>query len=153
MGHRERLLEAAPGLPARTRYANTTARDLVRESGTNSARSATTSAARRPLLHEAVAQGMEEWTEEVEREASSTATSRSRTSCGRSLRAMVDRFEELRPFLVAFVEAYPPATRDERPARVARRRLRAVPRREREHVCSDRWRPTCRRSSAGCWHR
>ena len=113
-GHRERLLDAALVCLRERGYANTTARDLVRESGTNLGSIGYHFGSKEALLHEAVAYGMEQWTDEVEREALVDSDLPLEDKLRRSLRAMVDRFEELRPFLVAFVEAYPPATRDER---------------------------------------
>jgi len=112
--HRERLLDAAAVCLRERGYANTTARDLVRVSRTNLGSIGYHFGSKEALLHEAVARGMDEWTQEVEREAFADEDLPLEQRLRRSMAAMVDRFEELRPFLVAFVEAYPPAVRDEK---------------------------------------
>jgi AcrR family transcriptional regulator len=110
-GHRERLLEGAISCLRERGYAATTARDLVAASDTNLASIGYHFGSKEALLDEALARAMQRWTSEVERAmfAVSGATAAERFAA--SLEAMVGRFEELRPFLVAFVEALPRAMR------------------------------------------
>ena len=110
-GNREKLLWAALACLRDKGYAHTTARDLVAASGTNLNSIGYHFGSKEGLLHEAIAMGFDAWTAEIERGvfASGSATSAERLE--RSLAETIDRFEELRPFLLAFVEAFPPAVR------------------------------------------
>lgn len=110
-GNRDKLLRAALTCLHDQGYARTTARDLVAASGTNLASIGYHYGSKEALLHEAIAKGFETWTAEVERTAFAPGAATSAERLERTLAAMVDRFEELRPFLVAFVEAFPPAIR------------------------------------------
>ncbi len=110
-GNREKLLRAALTCLRDKGYARTTARDLVAASGTNLASIGYHFGGKDALLNEAIAGGFRAWTAEIERTtfAEDDATGPERLE--RSLAAMIDRFEELRPFLVSFVEAFPQAVR------------------------------------------
>lgn len=110
-GHRERLLAAAVECLRERGYARTTARDLVAASGTNLASIGYHFGGKDNLLNEAIAEGFRAWTAEVERAAFASGEAGSADRLRISLEATVDRFAELRPFLVAFVEAMPQAVR------------------------------------------
>jgi AcrR family transcriptional regulator len=110
-GNRATLLAAAIDCLREKGYARTTARDLVAASGTNLASIGYHYGSKEALLNEAVAVGFETWTAEVERSVFDPGVGSSAEPLQRSLEAMVDRFAELRPQLIAFVEAFPPAIR------------------------------------------
>jgi AcrR family transcriptional regulator len=110
-GHRERLLAAAVECLRERGYARTTARDLVAASGTNLASIGYHFGSKEALLNEAIAEGFRTWTAEVERAAFAPGDAGSLERLRRSLEATVDRFADLQPFLVAFVEAFPQAVR------------------------------------------
>jgi AcrR family transcriptional regulator len=110
-GNREKLLRAAMACLRDKGYAHTTARDLVAASGTNLNSIGYHFGSKEGLLHEAIAMGFEAWTAEVERSAFAEESASSTERLERSLAATIYRFEELRPFLLAFVEAFPPAIR------------------------------------------
>jgi len=94
-----------------TGYAATTARDLVAASHTNLASIGYHFGSKERLLDEAIARGFEEWAAEVERAMFEVESASPAQRFAASLEAMVGRFEELRPYLVAFVEALPRAVR------------------------------------------
>lgn len=110
-GNREKLLWAALACLREKGYARTTARDLVAASGTNLASIGYHYGSKEALLNEAIALGFRAWTDEVERSVFASESASSAERLERSLAAVVDRFDELRPFLVAFVEAFPQAIR------------------------------------------
>jgi AcrR family transcriptional regulator len=110
-GHRERLLAAAIACLRERGYARTTARDLVAASGTNLASIGYHFGSKESLLNEAIAQGFSDWTAEVERVAFADSEAGAIERLGICLEATIDRFAELRPFLVAFAEAFPQAVR------------------------------------------
>ena len=92
-------------------YAATTARDLVAASHTNLASIGYHFGSKERLLDEAIARGFEEWAAEVERAMFEVESASPAQRFAASLEAMVGRFEELRPYLVEFVEALPRAVR------------------------------------------
>lgn len=110
-GNRDKLLRAAHGCLRDKGYARTTARDLVAASGANLASIGYHFGSKEALLNEAIALGFRDWVAEVERFTFTTESATSPERLERSLAAMIDRFEELRPFLVSFVEAFPQAVR------------------------------------------
>lgn len=110
-GHRERLLAAALQCLQDKGYARTTARDLVTASGTNLASIGYHYGSKEALLNEAVAVSFRDWAAAVERSAFARDDATSLERLERSLAAMIDGFNQLRPFLVSFVEAFPPAVR------------------------------------------
>ncbi|HEX2084235.1 MAG TPA: TetR/AcrR family transcriptional regulator [Solirubrobacteraceae bacterium] len=112
-GHRARLLAAAVRCLRDRGYARTTARDLVRESGTNLGSIPYHFGSKDALLNEAVALTMEAWCAEVEREAFADEDASPEERLRRTFAATIDRFEDIRPYLVAFVEAFPPAVRSD----------------------------------------
>src|SRR5919204_6176439 len=111
VSHRDRLLDAALHCLREKGYARTTARDLVAESGTNLASIGYHFGSKEALLHEAIAEGFRAWTAEVERAMFTEESASAVERLALSLQAMIDRFEELRPFLVSFVEALPQGIR------------------------------------------
>lgn len=94
-------------------YANTTTRDIVAASGANLASIGYHFGGKEALLNEAVAQGVVLWTRSVEAEAFAGEGVTTGERLELALAAMVDRFDELEPFLVSFVEAFPPAVRSQ----------------------------------------
>jgi AcrR family transcriptional regulator len=110
-GHRERLLAGARSCLREKGYAATTARDLVAASGTNLASIGYHFGSKEALLDEAIVRGFDEWAEEVERAMFAAPEASAAERFAISIEAMVGRFEELRPYLVAFVEALPRALR------------------------------------------
>jgi AcrR family transcriptional regulator len=110
-GHRELLLDGARRCLRERGYARTTARDLVAASGTNLASIGYHFGSKEALLDEALVSGFAEWAAEVERAMDAVEGGGAAERFAASLEAMIGRFEELRPFLVAFVEALPRATR------------------------------------------
>jgi AcrR family transcriptional regulator len=110
-GNRDKLLWAALECLRDKGYARTTARDLVAASGTNLASIGYHYGSKEALLNEAVAEGFRAWTAEIERTAFASDAATSPERLERSLMAMIDRYEELQPFLVSFVEAFPQAVR------------------------------------------
>jgi AcrR family transcriptional regulator len=92
-------------------YARTTARDLVAASGTNLASIGYHFGSKEALLNEAIAEGFRLWAAEVERAVFEVEGKNILEQAERSLGATVGRFAELRPLLVAYVEAFPQAVR------------------------------------------
>jgi AcrR family transcriptional regulator len=112
-GNREKLLRAALICLRDKGYAATTARDLAAVSGANLASIGYHFGGKEALLDQAIIEGFRAWTAEVEAAtfADDGATPQERYL--RSLAATVDRFRELHPYLVAFVEAFPRAVRSD----------------------------------------
>ena len=110
-GNHDKLLSAALACLRDKGYARTTARDLVAASGTNLASIGYHFGGKEGLLNEAIAVGFRAWVAEVERATFAPEPATAPERLERSLAAMIDRFEELRPFLVSFVEAFPQAVR------------------------------------------
>jgi len=114
VGNREKLLAGAVRCLREKGYARTTARDLVAASGANLASIGYHFGGKEQLLNAAVAETTVAWARSVEAEAfeadGATTTSE---RFQRVLAAMIDRFGELEPFLVSFVEAFPPAVRSD----------------------------------------
>jgi AcrR family transcriptional regulator len=111
--NREKLLQAALDCLRDRGYARTTARDLAAASGANLASIGYHFGSKEALLNEAIAEGMARWTAEVQREVFADETSSPRERLERAFASMVDRFDELEGYLVAFVEGFPPALRDD----------------------------------------
>jgi AcrR family transcriptional regulator len=111
--NREKLLRAALDCLRDRGYARTTARDLAAASGANLASIGYHFGSKEALLNEAIAEGMALWTAEVEREVFAEATASPGERLERAFAVMVDRFDELEPYLMAFVEGFPPALRDD----------------------------------------
>ena len=92
-------------------YAATTARDLVDVSGTNLASIGYHFGSKEALLNEAIARDMARWTAAIERDVFAEAPATVEQFLERALAAMIDRFDDIEPHLVSFVEMFPPAVR------------------------------------------
>ena len=110
-GNREKLLQAALVCIREKGYARTTARDLVAASGTNLNSIGYHFGSKEGLLNEAIAMGVEAWVAEIEQTTFAPQDARGQERLERGLAAVIDRFEELRPLLLSFIEAFPPAVR------------------------------------------
>ncbi len=110
---RERLLAGAVTCLAEKGYARTTARDLVVASGTNLASIGYHFGGKDALLHEAIADCFEAWTERVERAIfGGGGVGTPRELLERAMIELVDVFGEMRPQLVVCLEGYPAALRE-----------------------------------------
>lgn len=106
MGHRELLLSAARRCLEERGYARTTARDLVAASGTNLASIGYHFGSKEALLNQAMMAAFTEYTEKLlvlaaEPMATGDPLGRLRQTWG----VMVEMFADMRPLLVAFIEA------------------------------------------------
>jgi AcrR family transcriptional regulator len=103
--HRDALLGAAKRLLRERDYGNITARDLVAASNTNLGSIGYHFGSKEALLNEAIGQALEEWTEAIGRatlgEPGGTPMERMRNSW----RAVLEEFEQVRPYFLAFIEA------------------------------------------------
>jgi AcrR family transcriptional regulator len=128
--HREALLVAAKRLLREREYGNITARDLVAASGTQLGSIGYHFGSKEALLNEAIGQALEEWTEAIghatRADAGATPIERMRASW----RAVLDEFDQVRPYFLAFIEALPRSARS--PELAAR--LAAHYERQRERV-------------------
>ncbi|MEU6785825.1 TetR family transcriptional regulator C-terminal domain-containing protein [Nonomuraea angiospora] len=111
-GYRERLLAGAVSCLQEKGYARTTARDLVAASGTNLASIGYHFGGKDALLNEALAEFFDQWIAQVERAMFGSEPGSAREMLERAMTELVDRFSELRPQLVVFVEGYPAALRE-----------------------------------------
>ncbi len=120
MGHREALLSAARRCLTQRGYARTTARDLVAESGTNLASIGYHFGSKDALLVEALDAAFTEYTDKV---VALAATASDHDNPLERVRrgwvATADAFPEIRPLMVAFLEAMAQAEHNEQ----LRRRL------------------------------
>lgn len=112
-GHRERLLAAAITCLQEKGYARTTARDLVAASGTNLASIGYHFGGKEALLNEALAECFRLWTTEAEKAVFASAEAGPGERLARALHAVIAGFAEMRPMVVAFIEALPVALRSE----------------------------------------
>lgn len=116
MGHREQLLAAARRCLIERGYARTTARDLVRESGTNLASIGYHFGSKEALLAEALDEVFVEYTEKVVAVAAAVGSgpvSDPREAVSAAWLAMTELQGEYRPLLVAFLEALAQAERND----------------------------------------
>jgi AcrR family transcriptional regulator len=111
--NREKLKRAAITCVVDRGYARTTARELAAASGANLASIGYHFGSKEALLHEAIEEGMDAWTEAVQSAMFADAEASPRERVERAFAAMVDSFGALEPYLVAFVECFPPVLRDE----------------------------------------
>jgi AcrR family transcriptional regulator len=109
--HRDALLDAAKTLLSERDYGNITARDLVAASNTNLGSIGYHFGSKEALLNEAIGQALEAWTETIGRgiRADPGATPMERMVS--SWRAVLDEFEQVRPYFLAFIEALPRSAR------------------------------------------
>jgi len=113
IGNREKLLRAAVACLRDKGYANTTARDLVAASGTNLASIGYHFGGKEALMNQAVAETTRAWMSAIEAEVWKGGSEHPAEHLGRMFAATLDRFEELKPYLRSFVEAFPPALRSD----------------------------------------
>lgn len=115
VGHRELLLAAARRCLVERGYARTTARDLVRASGTNLASIGYHFGSKEALLAQALEDVFVEYTEKVVSlaRAAGDATSDPGQVVTAAWTAMTEMQDDFRPLLVAFVEALAQAERSE----------------------------------------
>jgi AcrR family transcriptional regulator len=109
--NRQKLLEGALASVREKGYAHTTARDVATASGANLASIGYHFGGMDALLEEVLGQCFETWTERVRTAVASGSASDPRSQLTSALGAVVDSFDELRPLVVACVEAFPPALR------------------------------------------
>ncbi len=107
MGHKQELLAAARRCLVTRGYARTTARDLVAESGTNLGSIGYHFGSKDALLAQALDDVFLEYTEKVLAVAGAVGSAGDdpRQAVDRASVAMTELSEELRPLLVAFMEA------------------------------------------------
>jgi AcrR family transcriptional regulator len=111
--HGHALLAAAKQLLREKGYARTTARDLVAASGTNLASIGYHFGSKEALLNEAIAESFGEWTERLARVAMADEGLGPAERLMTSMRAVMDSFDEMRPFFVACLEALAQAERSD----------------------------------------
>lgn len=112
MSHREQLLSAARRCLEQRGYARTTARELVAESGTNLASIGYHFGSKEALLNEALMGAFAEYTEKLLALAAVPAAGASPLAQLRhAWTVMVEEFADMRPLLVAFIEAMAQAER------------------------------------------
>src|SRR4051812_23771175 len=111
--HKEALLKAAKRLLRDKGYARTTARDLVAASGTNLASIGYHFGSKEALLNEAIAESFTEWTEQMDRLALADPEATPIERFMTSMRAVLESFDEIRPYFVACLEALAQAERSE----------------------------------------
>jgi AcrR family transcriptional regulator len=103
--HRDALLKAAGTLLRTKGYGNITARDLVAASKTNLGSIGYHFGSKEALLNEAIGNALEEWAETMTEAADAgegkTPIERLRISAA----ALLDEFERVRPYYLAFIEA------------------------------------------------
>ena len=103
--HRDALLEAAKRLLRERDYGNITARDLVAASNTNLGSIGYHFGSKEALLNEAIGQALEQWTEAIGRATSGDSGGTPMERMRHSWRAVLDEFEQVRPYFLAFIEA------------------------------------------------
>lgn len=119
--NRQKLLDGALESVRDKGYAHTTARDVARASGANLASIGYHFGGMDALLEEVLGQCFDTWTARVEAAVAGSAGEAPRVQLESALSAVIDGFGELRPLVVACVEAFPPAIR----STVLRERLAA----------------------------
>jgi AcrR family transcriptional regulator len=103
--HRDALLEAAKRLLRERDYGNITARDLVAASNTNLGSIGYHFGSKEALLNEAIGQALEQWTETIGRVTRGASDETPMERMRSSWRAVLDEFEQVRPYFLAFIEA------------------------------------------------
>jgi AcrR family transcriptional regulator len=103
--HRDALLDAAKRLLRERDYGNITARDLVTASNTNLGSIGYHFGSKEALLNEAIGHALEEWTEAIGRATRADPGTTRMERLRRSWRAILDEFDQVRPYFLAFIEA------------------------------------------------
>jgi AcrR family transcriptional regulator len=111
VSHRDALLEAAKRCLRERGYMNTTARDLVAESGTNLGSIGYHFGSKEALLNEALADLFAEWTRRITDAATASATAGALERTAISWIAMLGSMPEQRSLLQAFADSLGPTTR------------------------------------------
>jgi AcrR family transcriptional regulator len=130
--HREKLLEAARMLLRERDYGSITARDLVAASGTNLGSIGYHFGSKEALLNEAIGLALEQWAETIGRAIDADASDGVLVWMMRSLAAVLDHYDAIRPYHRAFIEALARSAR----APELRRQLAAHYERQRERVAA-----------------
>ena len=102
--HRTKLLEAARTLLRERTYGNITARDLVAASNTNLGSIGYHFGSKEALLNEAIGLALEEWAEAII-QATHIDPGSGTLSLTKSLRAVLDEYDSIRPYYHAYIEA------------------------------------------------
>jgi AcrR family transcriptional regulator len=103
--HRDALLDAAKRLLREGDYGNITARDLVAASKTNLGSIGYHFGSKEALLNEAIGEALEEWTEAIGHVIRAKPDGTPMERMRNSWRAVLDEFEQVRPYFLAFIEA------------------------------------------------
>jgi AcrR family transcriptional regulator len=103
--HRDALLDAAKRLLRERDYGNITARDLVAASKTNLGSIGYHFGSKDALLNEAIGQALEEWTDAISRATRGDPGGTPMERMRNTWRAVLDEFEQVRPYFLAFIEA------------------------------------------------
>ena len=127
--HRTRLLEAARSLLRERAYGKITARDLVAASGTNLGSIGYHFGSKEGLLNEAIGLAFEEWADTIIR-ATRVTPGPEPLSLTKSLQAVLDEYDSIRPYFNAYIEALARSAR----SRALRDQLAAHYNRQRDRV-------------------
>ena len=103
--HRKALLEAAKLLLRTRGYGNITARDLVAASSTNLGSIGYHFGSKEALLNEAISEALAEWATTIARAADAEPGEEALERVASSAGAMLEQFQYIRPYFVAFLEA------------------------------------------------
>ena len=109
--HRDALLEAAKRCLRERGYMNTTARDLVAESGTNLGSIGYHFGSKEALLNEALAELFDDWTRRITDAAAADGSAGPLQRAAASWVAMLDAMPDQRSLLQAFIDSLGPTTR------------------------------------------
>lgn len=127
--HRIRLLAAARKLLHDRDYGNITARELVAASDTNLGSIGYHFGSKEALLNEAIGLALEEWAEKIGAATRAAGTEGIVELMTKSLRAVLDDYEAIRPYYLAYLaalarSAHSPALREQLAAHYERQRDR-----------------------------
>jgi AcrR family transcriptional regulator len=103
--HRTRLLQAARILLREREYANITARDLVAASNTNLGSIGYHFGSKEALLNEAIGLALEDWAEAIGSAIRGEERAGLPALMASSLRVVLDEYDSIRPYYLAFIEA------------------------------------------------
>jgi AcrR family transcriptional regulator len=103
--HRQALLEAAKILLRTRGYGHITARDLVAASSTNLGSIGYHFGSMEALLNEAISEALAEWATTIARAAEAEPGEDPLERVASTAGAMLDQFEYIRPYFIAFLEA------------------------------------------------
>ncbi|TGA99642.1 TetR/AcrR family transcriptional regulator [Streptomyces sp. MZ04] len=109
--HRDKILDGALVCLQEKGYARTTARDVAEASGAGLGSIGYHFGGMEGLLDEALGRCFEVWTARVRDAVSASAGQGPRAQLESALVALIDSYDELRPMVVSYIEAFPPAAR------------------------------------------